>query len=167
MGNEGRNPETADKRGKIERVEEMPVYGVLYDLAVDVERASRSFTADFRWLRIQVLRSSESSFTNLSEGFTAQYSTEYLQSLYRAKREARERVSHSKYSADVEQMPADVSGDLVARYEDGFRPLGHVIKSIERKIRERGKSKPGFSKIREDTAPYGSEPHDNKPESCS
>jgi len=136
----------------------MPVYGLLYDFAVDVEKQTRRFAGDFRWLRVQALRSSESSFANLSEGFYSQYSTEYLQALYRTKREARETVSHLKYSVDVEQKTASSGNALLTRYEEALRQLGNLIKSIEKKIRERGKSIPGFSKVREEHADYHPEP---------
>ncbi|HWP83056.1 MAG TPA: four helix bundle protein, partial [Bacteroidota bacterium] len=65
---------------KITSVEEMPVYKVFFDLSVDIEKATKGFLKDFIWLRIQMLRSSESVCANMSEGFYAQYSTEYLQS---------------------------------------------------------------------------------------
>ena len=140
--------------GKIEHVDDMPVYGLFHDLAVAVERQSRSFGPDFRWLRIQALRSSESCIANLREGFYAQYSTEYLQSLFRTKREARETVTHLKYAVDVDQMPPVVVNELLPRYEDALRQLGALIKSIERKIKERGKAKPGAPKVREESPPY-------------
>ena len=66
----------------IERVEDMPVYQLVFALAAEVEQATRGCGPDFRWLRVQVLRSSESVCANMSEGFYAQYSTEYVQSLY-------------------------------------------------------------------------------------
>ena len=56
----------------IERVEDMPVYQLFFALAQEVEQATRDFGPDFRWLRVQVLRSSESVCANLTEGFYAQ-----------------------------------------------------------------------------------------------
>lgn len=41
--------------GKINRVEEMPVYQLFYNLALEVEEMSRDYGYDFRWLRIQLL----------------------------------------------------------------------------------------------------------------
>ena len=79
---------------KIEQVEDLGVYQAVFDLACEVERATRKYGIDFRWLRAQVLRSSESVCANLAEGFYSQYSTEYLQALYRCRREARETMTH-------------------------------------------------------------------------
>lgn len=42
------------------RVEEMPVFGRFYQLALVVELGTRAYPADYRWLRSQTLRSSES-----------------------------------------------------------------------------------------------------------
>jgi len=62
---------------EIKEVEDMPVYRLFYSLAVDVEVATRDYGPDFRWLREQSLRASESAPSNMSEGFYSQYSTEY------------------------------------------------------------------------------------------
>ena len=40
---------------KINRVEEMSVYQLFYKLALEVEKISRDYGYDFRWLRIQSL----------------------------------------------------------------------------------------------------------------
>jgi four helix bundle protein len=72
------------EKRKIERVEDMPVFQACLALALSIEKDSRAFAADFKWLRGQVLRSSESVCVNMTEGFYSQYSTEYLQALYRA-----------------------------------------------------------------------------------
>ena len=75
--------------GKINRVEEMPVYQMFYNIALEVEEITRDYRSDFHWLRIQVLKSSESVCANMMEGFYTQYSTEYLHSLFYCRREAR------------------------------------------------------------------------------
>jgi len=56
----------------IERVEDMPVYRLFFTLAQEVELTTRGVGPDFRWLRVQVLRSSESVCANMTEGFYAQ-----------------------------------------------------------------------------------------------
>ncbi|MCK4640133.1 MAG: four helix bundle protein [Candidatus Marinimicrobia bacterium] len=58
-------------------------------MALEVEKISRDYGYDFRWLRIQLLRASESVCANMTEGFYSQYSTEYLHSLFYCRREAR------------------------------------------------------------------------------
>jgi four helix bundle protein len=145
-------------QAKIERVEQMPVYQLSYDMALKVEKSTRDFTHDFRWLRLQALRSSESVCANMAEGFYSQYSTEYLQSLHRCKREARETTAHIAYARDVGQLSDDVSQSLLLGYDDALRQLGGLIASIERKIAERGKSKftaaPGGTAVREDGEEY-------------
>jgi four helix bundle protein len=143
-----------EKRNKIENVEDMPVYRLFFDLAVEVERETRAFNPDFRWLRIQMLKSSESSFANLSEGFYSQYSTEYLQCLYRSRREARETVSHLNYAVGVDPLSKIVGTTLQDRYAEALRQLGNLINSIEQKIRERGKSKAGIPGVREGSSGY-------------
>jgi four helix bundle protein len=128
--------------GEIRDVEDMPVYQCLYALALRVEKGTRDFSADFRWLRNQVLRSSESVCANLTEGFYAQYSTEYVQSLYRSRREARETRTHLAYARDTGVLLAEVADSIATDYLDGLKQLANLITSIERKIQERGKGKP-------------------------
>ena len=57
------------KEDKIERVDDMPVYRLFYELALDVEKTTCKYSPDFRWLRDQSLRSSESVCANMTEGF--------------------------------------------------------------------------------------------------
>jgi four helix bundle protein len=142
---------------RIVDVTAMPVYQLFYQLALDVEKNSRSFGQDFRWLRNQILRSSESVCANMTEGFYAQYSTEYVQSLHRSRREARETMTHLSYARDVQQLAPTVFDDLDGRYREALRQLNLVIGSIERKIELRGKSKPG-AMLREDEAEYVTAP---------
>jgi four helix bundle protein len=144
-----------EERTMIERVEQMPVYQLFFELAVEVERVTQDFGPDFRWLRVQVLKSSESVCANMSEGFYAQYSTEYVQSLYRCRREGRETTSHIRYAEAVRQLPAATAANLLSRYEDGLKQLANLISSIERKIQERGKAKPNASVLHESKAAYG------------
>lgn len=140
--------------GKIERVEEMPVFQRFYAWAVEIEKATRGFEPDFRWLRGQVLRSSEPVCANMTEGFYSQYSTEYLQALHRCRREARETLTHLRYAGDTGNLTAQLLGDLQERGEDALQQLAAVIASIERKIRDCGKAKPGALLIKEDDADY-------------
>jgi four helix bundle protein len=140
--------------GKITNVEDMPVYQILYKLSLDIEKASRGYGCDFRWLRTQTLRSSESVAANMTEGFYAQYSTEYLQALYRARREGRETCTHMKYAKGVGQLSSDTALHLLQGYEDGMHQLSGLICSIEKKIKERGKAKPGAHRVRETPADY-------------
>lgn len=128
-------------RQRIEQVGDLLVYRTFFDLALEVEKVTRGFGPDFRWLRVQSLRSSESACANLSEGFYSQYSTEYLHALYRVRREARETMTHLEYGAKVNQLPETIVSSLLARYTDGLRQLGKLISSIEFKIAKRGKSK--------------------------
>jgi hypothetical protein len=62
------------EKRKIEQVEDLDVYQTFFSLAIDVEKVSKTWSSDFRWLRIQMLRSSESVCANLTEGFYSQYS---------------------------------------------------------------------------------------------
>jgi four helix bundle protein len=138
------------------RVEEMPVYQLFYDLALRVERDTRDYGPDFRWLRNQSLRASESVCGNMTEGFYAQYSTEYLQSLFRCRREGRETTTHVSYGKDVGQLSQETAASLLAGYEEALQQLASLIASIERKIEARGKSKPSVGYVREDQDAYGS-----------
>ena len=126
---------------KIERVEDMPVYQLFYRLALDVERATRAFPPEFRWLRVQLLRASESVPANMTEGFYAQYSTEYLHALYTCRREARETMTHLTYARDVTLIDVKTSENLLQSYESGTKQLGSLVISIERKIEASGKGK--------------------------
>jgi len=141
-----------ESKNAITRVEDMPVYVRLYELAIRIARLTRDIPKDFTWLRIQSLRSSESVIANMAEGFYSQYSTEYLQCLYRCRREARETMTHLKYGSDVEALPLATVNALVEPYEAALEELAKLIASIERKVRMHGKSKPGA--VREDTAQY-------------
>jgi len=136
------------------RVEDMPVFQLFYSLALDVEKTSRGYPRDFGWLRGQKLRSSESVCANMTEGFYAQYSTEYLQSLFRCRREARETQTHLRYATDVAILQGNVSERLLAGYEDGVQQLNNVIGSIERKIAARGKAKPAEYSLKEEGSEY-------------
>ena len=139
----------------------MPVYQLFWQLALEVEAATRCFGPDFRWLRVQCLRSSESVCANMTEGFYSQYSTEYLQNLYRCRREARETMGHIRYAVATKQLTQTAAEGILHRYEEGCLQLTNLIGSIERKIGERGKSKSYPSTIRESPCEYdieGSEP---------
>ena len=133
----------------------MPVFQLFYALALDVEKVSRGYPRDFGWLRGQKLRSSESVCANMTEGFYTQYSTEYLQSLFRCRREARETQTHLRYASDVAILENSASERLRAGYEDGIQQLNNLIGSIERKIASRGKSKPVEYSVREQGPEYG------------
>lgn len=135
-------------------VEDMPVYQLLYALALDVERDTRCFGPDFGWLRTQILRSSESAFVNMAEGFYSQYSTEYLQSLFRSRREEKETEKHLKYAQDVGQLALEAAQDLLERYGGAARQVRGLISSIERKISIKGKAKPGYHVVRESGEEY-------------
>ena len=78
----------------------MPVFGLSHERALRLEESSRHSLPEFRRLRVQVLRSSESVCANIAEGFYSQYSTEYLQSLCRGRREARETIAHPPSTMD-------------------------------------------------------------------
>lgn len=140
-----------ETRPKINDVEDMPVYRLLYDLALRVERETRTLPGDFRWLRNQVLRSSESTIANMREGFYSQYSTEYLQCIYRSRREAEETVGHLIYARDTKNMTVGTADTLVADYKDALGQTAGLITGIERKIATRGKGK---YKLCEDAGEY-------------
>lgn len=130
-----------NEKSKIERVEDMPIFQCFCDLALAVEKNSLAFTSDFRWLRIQVLRSSESVCANMTEGFYSQYSTEYLQALYRCRREGRETMTHLRYAMGVKQLSSENGHMLMERYDQALKQLANLIRSIEWKMRDRGKAK--------------------------
>lgn len=130
----------SEKR-KITRVEDMPIFQTFLSLAFDVEKDSRVFASDFRWLRAQVLRSSESVCANMTEGFYSQYSTEYLQALYRCRREGRETMTHLHYAMGIKQLSPGNARALLEQYDQALSQLTNLIGSIERKMRHRGKAK--------------------------
>jgi four helix bundle protein len=144
----------------IRRVEDMPVFQVFYGLALEVEKESRGYPSDFRWLRGQKLRSSESVCANMTEGFYSQYSTEYRQSLFRSRREARETQTHLNYARDVGLLPVPLAANVVGRYEDGLVQLNNLIGSIDRKIERQGKDRPS-SGVKEEPGDYIVDPKDN------
>ena len=129
------------KGNKIDEVEDMPVYRAFFDLVVEVEKLTRDCKPDFRWLRGQTLRASESVCANMAEGFYSQYSTEYLQALYRSRREAQETLTHLRYAMTVKQLPESLGVAIVGRYGEALKQLANLIGSIERKISQRGKGK--------------------------
>ncbi len=131
---------------KIRRVEDMPVYQAFYVLALEVEKATRHYPHVFLWFRGQSLRASESVCANMTEGFYTQYSTEYLQSLFRCRREARETITHLNYGRDVSALEKTVVESLLSKYEAALCQLSSLIASIENKIHLHGKSKPSVIK---------------------
>jgi four helix bundle protein len=139
----------------IERVEQMPIYQLFFELAIQVEKATRGFGTEFRWLRVQSLKSSESPCANMTEGFYAQYSTEYLQALFRSRREARELLTHIHYAVRIGQLGQFIAVRLADKYEEALRQLSMLIRSVERKIREYGKHKPDKMMMEEAGVPYG------------
>jgi four helix bundle protein len=141
----------------VQRVEDLRLYQLLYELALDLERATRGLPSDFKWLRGQALRSSESTCANLTEGFYAQYSTEFLQSLYRVRREARETMMHLRYARDAGAMPGEVADGFEGRYEAVSPMISGLISSIERKILTHGKSKPA---VHEEMSSYEISPRE-------
>lgn len=126
---------------KITRVEDMPIFQIFWELALDVEKSSRVFASDLRWLRVQALRSSESVCANMAEGFYSQYSTEYLQALYRCRREGRETMTHLHYAVGVKQLSPEQGHVFLEKYDRALSQLTNLIGSIERKIRHHGKAK--------------------------
>jgi len=138
----------------LRQVTEMPVDQLFRQLAIEVEDITRSLGHEFRWLRVQSLRSSESVLANMTEGFYSQYSTEYLQCLYRSRREARETMGHIRYAVDVRQMAQETADKTLSSYEDALTQLSSLIGSIEGKIREKGKAKEYPMLVRELGAEY-------------
>src|SRR5207249_10047209 len=129
------------EKGKLTDIEDMPVYRAFFGLALEVERITSGCKSEFRWLRGQALRSSGSVCANMAEGFFSQYSTEYVQALYRCRREAYETITHLRYAARVDKLHADAVDRIVCHYNEALQQLANLIASIERKITERGKSK--------------------------
>jgi hypothetical protein len=80
-----------------------------------------------------------------------------VQSLYRSRREARETMTHLTYARDVQQLAPTVFQNLDVRFREALRQLNLLIGSIERKITEKGKGKPGVM-LREDEAEYVTAP---------
>ncbi len=145
---------------KIQNVEQMPVYQAFLTLGLELEKKTRGFRPEFRWLRVQMLRSSESVCANMTEGFYSQYRTEYLQALYRCRREARETMTHVSYAQSTNQLSEDIAIKLRGQYEEALKQLANLAASIERKIRERGKAKPG-SLLKESKAGYAARLEDD------
>jgi four helix bundle protein len=129
------------EKRKIERVEDMPVFQACFALALSIEKDSRVCAVDFKWLRGQMLRSSQSVCANMTEGFYSQYSTEYLQALYRCRREGRETMTHVCYAMAIKQLSEEKGPALTEGYDNALLQLANLIASIERKIRQRGKAK--------------------------
>lgn len=119
----------------------MPIFQACFALALSIEKDSRAFAADFKWLRGQMLRSSESVCANMTEGFYSQYSTEYLQALSRCRREGRETTTHLRYAMAIKQLSNEKGRALTEGYDNALAQLTNLIASIERKIRQRGKTK--------------------------
>ena len=57
----------------------------------------------------------------MTEGFYAQYSTEYLHSLFRCRREARETVTHIRYACDVKLLPKAGAENICSIYDDALQ----------------------------------------------
>lgn len=137
---------------KIIQVEDMPVYQRFYQLAVRTADCTRDDPADFKWLRIQSLRPSQSVPANMTEGFYSQYSTEYLQCLFRCRREARETMTHIKCAGDVLLLTSTTVKDILDNYENALEELSRLIAGIEQKVRMHGKAKPNA--VREERPLY-------------
>jgi four helix bundle protein len=95
----------------------------------------------------QTNKAAEAVPANWTEGFYSQYSTEYLQCLYRCRREGREAQLHLRYASDVGLVAKERAQPILERYEDALRQLNHLIRSIELKIETQGKGKPKDSRF--------------------
>jgi len=142
---------------RIRDVEQMPVYQCFAELALRLEVDTRKYGPDFRWLRIQCLRSSESVCADMTKGFYSQYSAEYLQGLHRSRREARETIYHIRYAMGSGQLDDQIARGLISDYEAACVQPANLIASIERKIRQHGKSKDLPYLVREETGEYDTE----------
>jgi four helix bundle protein len=145
------------------RVEDMPVFQDFYRISLAVESASKGFPSEFRWLRSQVLRSSESVCANMAEGFYSQYTTEYVQCLYRCRREARESLVHLSYATDTGLISRESLAVFTQDFESALQQLGAVVRSLEQKMQTYGKGKPSSSILREDDGGYWTDSDSSSP----
>jgi hypothetical protein len=58
----------------------------------------------------------------MTEGFYSQYSTEYLQALYRCRREGQETITHVRYAMAIKQLPDEKGLALSKGYVSAENP---------------------------------------------
>lgn len=78
--------------------QDLKVWQVSMDLAVDIGDLVEKFPHDYRWLAQQMMRSSESSPSNIAEGFERQLDGDFARFLRIAKASMGETESHLVYA---------------------------------------------------------------------
>ncbi|HET6455745.1 MAG TPA: four helix bundle protein [Armatimonadota bacterium] len=81
-----------------ESFQELEVWRVSMDLAVDIADLVEQFHHDYRWLAQQMMRSSESGPSNIAEGFERQLDGDFGRFLRIAKASTGETESHLVYA---------------------------------------------------------------------
>ena len=78
--------------------EELEVWQVSMDLAVEIPDLALKFPAGFRWLAQQIMDSSESVPSNIAEGFERRLNGDFVRFLRIAKASLGETTSHLIYA---------------------------------------------------------------------
>jgi hypothetical protein len=73
-------------------------------------------------------------------------------------------MTHVSYAKSTNQLPEGIAIELHGRYEQALKQLANLTASIERKIQERGKAKPGSSIVKESHVDYVAEVGEGEPD---
>ena len=118
-----------------ERFEDMPIWRLPKDLAVEIYRVTKDakFRRDFG-LVDQIRRASISISSNIAEGFERGSKREFVQFLYVAKGSLGEVRSQLQVSYELGYINEENFGSLLQQTYDLSKQLGSFISSLKKKV---------------------------------
>ncbi len=121
-------------KNKYLKFEELPVWKISYQLALNIYRATMNFPkAEVFGLTSQIRRSSSSVGANIAEGFYKNTTPDLVHFLYIARGSAGETLHHLMMSYDLKYISDEDFVSLKDQVENTLRQLSAWIKSLENK----------------------------------
>ena len=118
-----------------ERFEDMPIWGLAEDLAVEIYRITKDakFRRDFG-LVDQIRREPISISGNIAEGFERGSKGDFVQFLYVAKGSLGEVRSQLQVSSELAYIDGENFSSLLQQTYDLSKQLGSFISSLKKKV---------------------------------
>jgi four helix bundle protein len=118
--------------------QELDVWQISMDLAVDIADLVEKFHRDYRWLAQQMMRSSESSPSNIAEGFERQLDGDFGRFLRIAKASMGETESHLVYALRRRLITVEEH----TTFADRCLHVKKMLNSLASYLRRKGKDAP-------------------------
>jgi len=110
-----------------ERFQDLRVWQAAMDLAVDLAALVDKFPREMRWLAQQLMRSSESTPSNIAEGFERLLDGDFARFLRMAKASMGETESHLVYACRRRLITDDEYSKVAGECMDVKRMLSRLI----------------------------------------